>query len=52
MAKTVLTMRVRFAWWVTPYLAGVRLCCMLTGREPDYQRVARAVNLGMRITAE
>lgn len=52
MAKTVLTLRVRFAWWVTPYLYGVRLCCMLSCREPDYQRVARVVSLGMCIAAD
>ena len=52
MAKIVLTLSVRFAWWVLPYLYGMRLCCMLTGAEPDFQRVARVVERGMRIKTE
>ena len=52
MAKTTLTLRVRFAWWVVPYLYGVRLCRILTGRDPNYQRVTRAVERGMRISTE
>ena len=52
MAKTILTLSVRFAWWVFPYLCGVRLRSLLTGREPNYQRVARIVERGMRIKTE
>lgn len=52
MAKIVLTLSVRFAWRVLPYLYGTRLCCMLTGAEPDFQRVARVVERGMRIKTE
>lgn len=52
MAKTLLTLSVRFAWWVNPYLYGVRLCCILTGLEPDYERVARVVERGVRINTE
>jgi len=52
MEKVVLTLIVRSAWWVLPYLYGIRLRCMLTGAEPNYQRVARVVERGMRIKTE
>ncbi|KCB33752.1 hypothetical protein L541_4888 [Bordetella hinzii CA90 BAL1384] len=51
MAK-ICSLRVRFSWWVNPYLAGVRLFAIMTGREPNYQRVARVVERGIYIKAE
>lgn len=52
MAKGGFIFRIRYAWWVFPYLYGVRLWCMLMGCEPNYQRVARVVERGIYIKAE
>lgn len=33
--------RVHMRWWFKPYLWGVATVAMLTGREPDWDRVGR-----------
>ncbi|WAP65466.1 hypothetical protein OZ911_08710 [Pseudomonas fortuita] len=38
---------VRVAWWVRWYLRGVEAAAMLTGCEPDWDRVGRWVGRGV-----
>lgn len=39
MAEIHVTVRVRIAWWAIPYLCALRGFAMLTGLEPDPQKV-------------
>lgn len=41
------TVTIRVAWWVKPYLCGVLLTAWLTGRQPDPDRVGAWVQRGM-----
>lgn len=47
MARSTLTVTIRMAWWVKPYLCGVLLTAWLTGRQPDPDRVGAWVQRGM-----
>lgn len=40
---------VRLAWWLMPYLRGVRCMCMLTGMPPDMDRVSRVIRRAVRV---
>ena len=44
-----ITIKVRFAWWVRWYISGVALCSLLTGLEPDMEKVKAKVKKGARI---
>lgn len=44
---TVVTIRVRFAWWLRYYLAGVALMSRFTGCEPDAEKVAQWIRRGV-----
>lgn len=44
-----ITFRVSFAWWAQPYIAGVRLCSLLSGLEPDMGKVERVVLNSLRV---
>ena len=44
MATESFTLKVRVAWWLTPYMYGVAIISALTGREPDWERVNRWIN--------
>ncbi|WP_273861937.1 hypothetical protein [Pseudomonas sp. LA5] len=50
MARSTLTVTIRMAWWVKPYLYGVLLTARLTGRQPDPDRVGAWVQRGMTMT--
>jgi hypothetical protein len=39
MAKPVIHMRVRWAWWWRAYTYGVAIMANLMQREPDYEKV-------------
>ncbi len=45
-----ITIKVRFAWWVRWYISGVALCSMLTGLEPDMEKVKAKVIKGVRLS--
>ena len=49
MAKLTVSLRVRVAWWVQPYIAGVKFCALVTGLEPDMEQVERVVVKGLRV---
>jgi len=44
-----MTIKVRIAWWVRWYISGVALCSLLTGLEPDMEKVKATVMKGVRI---
>lgn len=47
MALTTVTISIKVAWWVKPYLCGVLLMSRLTGLQPDPDRVGAWVQRGM-----
>jgi hypothetical protein len=52
MAKTTMTLTIKRAWWVLPYLYGVQLFSEATGMEPDYDKVAATCLRGMSVEIE
>ncbi|QXF03600.1 MULTISPECIES: hypothetical protein [Xanthomonas] len=44
-----LHVRIRVRWWLRYYLYAVCLACMLTGMEPNQERVGWWVRRGVRI---
>jgi hypothetical protein len=51
MAQMTVTISVHFAWWLKPYLAGVRMMCLLTGMQPDIDKVVAVMHKGMKAKA-
>ena len=49
MARATVTLTVKVAWWVRPYLYGVVLMSRLTGFEPDLDKVEVVVLKGLRV---
>lgn len=45
-----MTIKVRIAWWVRWYISGVALCSLLTGLEPDMEKVKSRVIKGVRLS--
>lgn len=43
---------VHFAWWLSPYLRSVALFALLTGMQPDYDKVERMIRRAMRTHIE
>ena len=41
---------IRIAWWVRWYISGAALFAMLTGREPDMEKVKATVMKGVRLS--
>lgn len=39
---------VRFAWWLRPYLFGVALASVLSGANPDMEKVRRMIDRALR----
>ncbi|VFR96501.1 hypothetical protein RAN3_1879 [plant metagenome] len=50
-ASTTITVRLRFAWWLRWYLAGVALTARMSGLEPDANKVAGWVRRAARVQA-
>lgn len=48
MARLVVT--IRLAWWVRWYISGVALCSLLTGLEPDMEKIKAKVMKGIKVT--
>ena len=44
-----MTIKVRIAWWVRWYISGVARCSLLTGLEPDMEKVKAKVKKGVWI---
>jgi hypothetical protein len=49
MAQPTVTLSVRIAWWVRPYLAGATLFAWTFGMQPDMDKVAGTVQRGVRV---
>lgn len=45
-----MTIKVRIAWWVRWYISGVSLFAMLTGLEPDIEKVKATAMNGVRLS--
>jgi hypothetical protein len=50
MAQCSITLDVKVAWWVRPYIQTVAIFAALTGLQPDAKKVARTVTRGVRVT--
>ena len=48
MARLVVTIRI--AWWVRWYISVVALCSLLTGLEPDMEKVKATAMKGVRLS--
>jgi len=51
MAATNITLSIKRAWWVMPYIYGVQLFSELTCMEPDYDKVAATIARGLEVNA-
>ncbi|WP_225782655.1 hypothetical protein [Xenophilus sp. Marseille-Q4582] len=51
-APDVVVIRVRVAWWLRWYLAGVYMMALTTGMRPDQQKVADMVMKALTFKAE
>ena len=49
MAATNITLSIKRAWWVMPYIYGVQLFSELTGLDPDYDKVAATIARGFTV---
>lgn len=49
MARLTPTIKVTFAWWLKPYLYGVVSLTMMTGLEPDYDKVKTVIRRAIRM---
>ncbi len=49
MASSVLTVTIRFRWWLLPYLHTVIFFCKLFNCEPNYDRLHYWVERGIKI---
>jgi hypothetical protein len=47
MARCSITLTVRVAWWVRPYICSVALFAWLTGMNPDMDKVTRTAMRGI-----
>lgn len=48
MARCTITITVKVAWWVRPYIQSVALFAAMTGLQPDLEKVTRTAMLGIR----
>ena len=44
--KPDVTITVHFRWWLMPYLRLLAMACQVSGREPDWNLLARIVERG------
>ena len=49
MAHCTITLKVRVAWWVQPYLHMVAWVALFTGRMPNIAKVQARVMRGVRV---
>ena len=50
MRSTNIVLKVKVAWWVTPYLNLMAAFACVTGVKPDMGKVCKTVLRGMRIS--
>lgn len=50
MDKSTITLRVKVAWWVRPYIAGVEFFALTFGTAPDFSKVLATVLKGIQVT--
>lgn len=49
MAASSITVTVKVAWWVNPYIGAVNVFAAMTGMTPDFEKVAATVMRGVKI---
>ena len=49
MAQCSITLTVRVAWWVRPYIQSVAIFAFLTGMTPDPKKIAKTVMRGVTV---
>ena len=47
-----LTIKIRTAWWLMPYLWAVKWFYVLTGKEPDWDALVSVVLKGVKLKME
>jgi hypothetical protein len=47
--RLTLTIEVRLAWWLWPYLGALFLFCRLTAGAPDEAKLAKVIGRAMRV---
>lgn len=43
-----ITFKIKLAWWLKPYVYGFAFVSAITGLEPDWTRVKRWIDKGVR----
>lgn len=51
MAQITMSLTIKRAWWVMPYVYGVRLFSEITGMDPDLEKVHATVLRGFTVVA-
>lgn len=49
MAREQVKLKITLAWWLPLYVKVLTLACMLTGLEPDWDKVERTVKRAVRM---
>ena len=49
MVRSTLTLSVKVAWWVKPYINAVSMFSALTGLDPDLDKIAALVFRGVKM---
>lgn len=49
MTEASVTVSVRFAWWLRPYLAALGFFCAMHGTLPDWNKLERVVQRAVRV---
>ena len=44
-----LTVKVKVAWWLRPYLSVLSFFCLLTGAEPNWAKLSRVVDRAVKL---
>lgn len=52
MAIADIKIRIKKAWWVTPYIRLYRLKCHITGQEPDIEWMLATIARGWTLVVE
>lgn len=50
MARLVVSVTVTSRWWLLPYINTLAFFCNVTGLEPDWQKFAKTVMRGTKVT--
>lgn len=52
MARIEITMKIKFAWWLKPYLYALAVIHAVRGTEPEWEKITRVCERAMRVRVE